>query len=131
MHDCSSEFNSRQASAERRRREDSEMTLVNACVSVCRFSRDDEVSIRVHDEMKLEVERRTFQQTISRSSKRIMRQLSRAGERETGASWTGEVAIRAAGTLRKDCREKLPFIRNDLGAADKLLLHVRSPLHRD
>lgn len=33
--------------------------------------------------------------------------------------------------LRKDCRGRLPFIRGKHGAADKLLLHVRSPLHRD
>lgn len=33
--------------------------------------------------------------------------------------------------LRKDCRWRLPFIRGKHGAADKLLLHVRSPLHRD
>lgn len=33
--------------------------------------------------------------------------------------------------LRKDCRGRLPFIRSKHGAADKLLLHVRSPLHRD
>lgn len=33
--------------------------------------------------------------------------------------------------LRKDCRGRLPFIRGKHGVVDKLLLHVRSPLHRD
>lgn len=53
---------------------------------------------------------------------------TRGGERRSGGVG-GRHSYYAA--LRKDCRGRLPFIRGKHGAADKLLLHVGSPLHRD
>lgn len=61
----------------------------------------------------------------------------RANCREEGWTRGGEGVSEVWGrhsyyaALRKDCRGRLPFIRGKHGAADKLLLHVRSPLHRD
>lgn len=64
------------------------------------------------------------------SGKRITCQLPRRGmDSRGGERGRGRHSYYAA--LRKDCRGRLPFIRGKHGAADKLLLHVRSPLHRD
>lgn len=57
--------------------------------------------------------------------------LNAIGEEEEIVAGGGEGRHSYYAALRKDCRGRLPFIRAKLGAADKLLLHVRSPLHRD